>query len=471
MKYFENIRLVSHLESSENNTIRLVLDMARPRVDVKKSIKEKPMKKTTKKESKSRSVPSTAIAVAFTALIAICVAIYFKTGSPIQEQNLDKTPVEENRKATANNKRTEGNTDSKVLPRLDGVKVGHVQRRQLSPGKIHEIKTLSLRPPIFEIPNFLTDEECHMIINLASGVGLDTSEVQDPETGINIEPTNEETFHSWDYNHDGVIDKVEVMHNLIDLSDLYFSEEDVHKMFSELKVDKNNNGVMDMSEFLTVETDRIMNSFHNMAKTLPRVKSRNSRQTWLDHRKIKGLNNRVAALTKLPRAVIEESEELQVVHYYPEGHYHCHHDSQEVDPMVPCCAFRDRRHCRLCRYITVLYFLNDVEEGGETAFPVANNESFSTEAWAEITKYRCDLSRHCHKANLYVKPRKGTAIMWYNHLRDKRTGWHGNLDEMTYHGGCDIIKGQKWIANNWINILGDSRDTMVSYKNPRKKIK
>ena len=122
MKYFENIRLVSHLESSENNTIRLALDMPRPRVDVKKSIKEKPMK-TTKKESKSRSVPSTAIAVAFTALIAICVAIYFKTGSPIQEQNLDKTPVEENRKATANNKRTEGNTDSKVLPRLDGVKV------------------------------------------------------------------------------------------------------------------------------------------------------------------------------------------------------------------------------------------------------------------------------------------------------------------------------------------------------------
>lgn len=124
MKYFENIRLVSQLEISENNTIRLALDMARPRVDANKSIiREKPKKKTTKKESNSRSVPSTAIAVAFTALIAICVAIYFKTGSPIQEQNLDKTPVEENRRATANNKRTEGNTDSKVLPRLDGVKV------------------------------------------------------------------------------------------------------------------------------------------------------------------------------------------------------------------------------------------------------------------------------------------------------------------------------------------------------------
>lgn len=56
----------------------------------------------------------------------------------------------------------------------------------------------------------VTDEECQTIINLASREGLDTSEVQDPETGINIEPTNEKTFHSWDYNSDGVIDKVEV---------------------------------------------------------------------------------------------------------------------------------------------------------------------------------------------------------------------------------------------------------------------
>ena len=28
------------------------------------------------------------------------------------------------------------------------------------------------------------------------------------------------------------------------------------------------------------------------------------------------------------------------------------------------------------RYITILYYLNDVEEGGETAFPVADNDTF-----------------------------------------------------------------------------------------------
>ena len=61
--------------------------------------------------------------------------------------------------------------------------------------------------------------------------------------------------------------------------------------------------------------------------------------------------------------------------------------------------------------------------------------------------------------------------MWYNHLRDAKTGWYGGLDQMSYHGGCDIIKGEKWIANNWINILGKSRETLVSYKNPKKRIK
>ena len=31
----------------------------------------------------------------------------------------------------------------------------------------------------------------------------------------------------------------------------------------------------------------------------------------------------------------------------------------------------------ICRYMTGLYFLNDVEEGGETAFPLADNVTFN----------------------------------------------------------------------------------------------
>ena len=99
--------------------------MAPSRVDNKGLSKEKSKQKPTKKDSRSSSLPSTAIAVAITALIAVCVAVYYKNGSQI-EQKLNKSSVGGDRKSavTAKNKRTEVNADFKILPRLDGVKVG-----------------------------------------------------------------------------------------------------------------------------------------------------------------------------------------------------------------------------------------------------------------------------------------------------------------------------------------------------------
>jgi len=38
------------------------------------------------------------------------------------------------------------------------------------------------------------------------------------------------------------------------------------------------------------------------------------------------------------------------------------------------------------RYITILYYLNDVEEGGETAFPVADNETFDQTVIKSVTR-------------------------------------------------------------------------------------
>ena len=62
-----------------------------------------------------------------------------------------------------------------------------------------------------------------------------------------------------------------------------------------------------------------------------------------------------------------------------------------------------------------------------------------------------NLSHNCHVGNLVIKPRKGTAVMWYNHFMDKESGWLGEMDQYSLHGGCDITKGEKWIANNWIS--------------------
>ena len=62
-----------------------------------------------------------------------------------------------------------------------------------------------------------------------------------------------------------------------------------------------------------------------------------------------------------------------------------------------------------------------------------------------------NLSTHCYDANIVVRPTRGTAIMWYNHVVDNVTGLLGAQDERSLHGGCDVLEGHKWIANNWIN--------------------
>lgn len=54
--------------------------------------------------------------------------------------------------------------------------------------------------------------------------------------------------------------------------------------------------------------------------------------------------------------------------------------------------------------------------------------------------------------------------MWYNHVIDKHTGWLGSPDLFTSHGGCDVIKGTKWAANNWINAGVDLEKDKTVWK-------
>jgi hypoxia-inducible factor prolyl 4-hydroxylase len=129
----------------------------------------------------------------------------------------------------------------------------------------------------------------------------------------------------------------------------------------------------------------------------------------------------------------------------------------------------------------VLYFLNDVEEGGETAFPIADNETFDedvgilylsvhlyidifhfmincSQIWHKDVKRVCNVGHNCHKSNLRVKPERGKAILWYSHEISSVTGWMGSSDPYSVHGGCDVKKGRKWIANNWITVSENRTD-------------
>ena len=48
-------------------------------------------------------------------------------------------------------------------------------------------------------------------------------------------------------------------------------------------------------------------------------------------------------------------------------------------------------------------------------------------------------------------PKAGRAVMWYNHHVDR--GYLGPLDVRSLHGGCNVKKGRKWIANHWMSAI------------------
>ena len=62
------------------------------------------------------------------------------------------------------------------LVKLHGVKVGHVREMNLSKKKTHRVVTRSLRPLLFEIPEFLNRKECDHLIQLTQMQHLKNSE-------------------------------------------------------------------------------------------------------------------------------------------------------------------------------------------------------------------------------------------------------------------------------------------------------
>lgn len=54
--------------------------------------------------------------------------------------------------------------------------------------------------------------------------------------------------------------------------------------------------------------------------------------------------------------------------------------------------------------------------------------------------------------------------MWYNHVLNDDGTWIGGLDNRMYYGHCDVIKGEKWIATNWLNVDGDGTAELRAWK-------
>ncbi|XP_065676544.1 transmembrane prolyl 4-hydroxylase [Hydra vulgaris] len=363
-----------------------------------------------------------------------------------------------------------------TLSRLNPGKIGSEQTYTIG-GREMKLITRALKPLLFEIPNALNDEEILHVIekaknpNYSGGMfssqargGLTPEDTFKPskEPGRASGPASR--FDNWDFNDDQIIDLKEVAMFCRNYNFLYFKEPEVKTMIETLKLNEFDDGICTVDEFQNMNTQGIEDYLNQVMRDHPKFRQRYSDQVWLPMAKeydklLSKIRYRFGELLKIPEKILLGSEHLQVVRYLPQGHYHAHHDSEtEKVTDKPCCHHTSTKtvlqynKCKLCRFITVMVYLNTPEEGGETAFPAADNITYSDSSFRRRGTEAIDLfnlSEHCQDANLVLKPVKGTAVVWYNHYVDYK-GWLGALEERSLHGGCEVKKGEKWIMNIWI---------------------
>ncbi|XP_033739192.1 transmembrane prolyl 4-hydroxylase-like [Pecten maximus] len=342
------------------------------------------------------------------------------------------------------------------LSRLQGKQIGEVQEVVTQEGHVLKLTTVSEKPLILEIPEFLSAEECDHFIETARQEGLKDSVTTDSSGNI------KDGFTLMDKDRDRKLSVNEMRLTVESGMDIYPDREDILKMFEDTGLDKDGDEKISAEELKDFSPADLKGYFYKFIQEQPEKHSRFSKQVWLfpDNSKdtsFEQVQDRVSRTVDLPIELIKMSD-FQVVSYGVKGHYNAHFDSSVVNDKMPCCTRQRTQHCRICRYMTVLFYLSDVEGGGETAFPLAGNDTIDMMRVQE--EQLTNLYRKCSDSNLHVVPAKGKAIIWYNHQVDPDTGWLGDMDKYTFHGGCPVTMGTKWIANFWIKTTDNKLEDL-----------
>ncbi|CAL5227680.1 g10688 [Coccomyxa viridis] len=140
---------------------------------------------------------------------------------------------------------------------------------------------------------------------------------------------------------------------------------------------------------------------------------------------ISWIEEKAAQLTGLP---VSHGEPFNVLRYQLGQHYDSHYDIFEPESYGPQSSQR---------MATILFYLSDVEEGGDTIFPLEGRYG------QERLKGTGFNYKSCEGGYRY-KPRRGDALMFYSMHPN------GTFDKHALHGGCPVIKGEKWVATKWI---------------------
>lgn len=158
-------------------------------------------------------------------------------------------------------------------------------------------------------------------------------------------------------------------------------------------------------ELIAVSTDNMKRSKVGSARSVNDIRTSNG--TFLDENEsdiITIIEKRISSIMNIP---IEHGDGLQILKYMPGQEYKEHFDF----------FASTSKASSNNRISTLVMYLNDVEEGGETYFP---------------------------KLNFSVTPQKGMAVYFEYFYHD------AHLNEQTLHAGLPVIKGEKWIATQWM---------------------
>jgi len=107
------------------------------------------------------------------------------------------------------------------------------------------------------------------------------------------------------------------------------------------------------------------------------------------------------------------------------------------------------------RDITVLMYLTDVAEGGETIFPQGTwaTEELAARFAAPAEKgyvngdgVKLSSCASSQNEGIYVKPSAGDAVLFYGLTPDNRE------DGNSVHASCPVISGTKWSATIWMHV-------------------
>ena len=161
---------------------------------------------------------------------------------------------------------------------------------------------------------------------------------------------------------------------------------------------------------------------------------------------IKALDARVANLT---RTRVHQQEYVQVLRYEKGQRYGAHLDYWDPQYYQSDPRFLDQIHGgHHNRLATVLWYMSDVEAGGETNFPRANVADPTRMLPHPSVTQDCDqdLGPGVKRTGYFSAPKRGMVTVFYSLKPD------GSFDKSSLHSACAVAGDRaKWAANKWIH--------------------